>query len=268
MPEDTKNAYRYRVLRYTPDVLRDEWVNIGVLLEDAGESGAAGARQALRVIEDAAEIARVRRLHPAADEELLRQLPVEFEMRLADSAAGARAYLEKLGDTLSNVLQLSPQRAVLAEDFDAELDRLYRDHVAPPVRSRGGVVESTRAWIRARLNDVFRRHRILSNSSAASASSPSPNPATRCGWTTPTRTACAGICIRWRSTATPRNRKCSPTPPNACAPACRKANSRPSRKPSLRRAIRATNSSCASSPNRISASCRSTAWKCSPRNCA
>jgi len=49
----------------------------------------------------------------------------------------------------------------LAEDFDAELDRLYREHVAPPASARAGIVENTRAWIRARLNDVFRRHRIL-----------------------------------------------------------------------------------------------------------
>ncbi|MGH9726451.1 MAG: DUF3037 domain-containing protein, partial [Candidatus Acidiferrales bacterium] len=130
MPEDTKNTYRYRVLRYTPDLVRDEWVNIGVLLEDAGAE--ANPRHSLRVIEDAAEIARVRRLHPSADEGLLRQLPLEFEMRLAAPAPDARVYLDKLGDTLSNVLQFSAQRAVLAEDFDAELDRLYRDHVAPP----------------------------------------------------------------------------------------------------------------------------------------
>ena len=31
---------------------------------------------------------------------------------------------------------------------------------APP-SGRGGIFENTRAWIRARLNDVFRRHRIL-----------------------------------------------------------------------------------------------------------
>ncbi|MGA8268394.1 MAG: hypothetical protein WB787_11565, partial [Candidatus Acidiferrales bacterium] len=54
------------------------------------------------------------------------------------------------------------RRAVLAEDFDAELDRLYRDHVAPPpAPGRAGILENTRAWIRAKLSDVFRRHRVL-----------------------------------------------------------------------------------------------------------
>ena len=51
-------------------------------------------------------------------------------------------------------------KGVFAEDFDAELDRLYQDHVAPPARARSGIMESTRAWIKARLNDVFRRRRV------------------------------------------------------------------------------------------------------------
>jgi hypothetical protein len=70
------------------------------------------------------------------------------------------AYLEKLDQTLSNAVQLGPVKGVFAEDFDAELDRLYQDQVAPPARVRGGIIESTRAWIKARLNDVFRRRRV------------------------------------------------------------------------------------------------------------
>jgi len=34
MAEETGNTLRYRVLRYTPNLIRDEWVNIGVLLEE------------------------------------------------------------------------------------------------------------------------------------------------------------------------------------------------------------------------------------------
>ena len=156
MTEDLRNTLRYRVLRYTPNLVRDEWVNIGVLLEEI-----EGPRRAMRLIEEASEIARVRRLHPGADEDLLRALPAEFDARLRAPRVEAEIYLEKLDQTLSNVLQLSPRKALLAEDFDAELDRLFRDHVAPPPAGRGGIVENTRAWIRARLNDVFRRHRIL-----------------------------------------------------------------------------------------------------------
>ncbi|MBZ5696130.1 MAG: DUF3037 domain-containing protein [Acidobacteriia bacterium] len=156
MPEERPSTLRYRILRYTPNLIRDEWVNVGLLLEEVD-----GPRRAMRMIEEASEIARVRRLHPTADENLLRALPAEFDARLRAPEAEVRTYLEKIGQTLSNVLQFSPQKGLLAEDFDTELDRLFRDHIAPPPSVRGGIVENTRAWIRTRLNDVFRRHRIL-----------------------------------------------------------------------------------------------------------
>ncbi len=155
MPEEQKIYFRYRILRYSPYPVRDEWVNIGILLEQAD-----GARLAVRLIEEPSEIARVRRLHPQADETLLRGLPAEFEALLGGPAAEAAAHVAKLNDTVSNALQFSPQTALYAEDFDAELDRLFRDHVAPPPRARGGIAESTRAWIKARINDVFLRRRV------------------------------------------------------------------------------------------------------------
>ncbi len=71
----------YRVLRYTPNPVRDEWVNIGVLVFDPR----TGERR-LRMIEEPEEYARVRRLHPQADEGLLRMLRDNLDNRLATSA--------------------------------------------------------------------------------------------------------------------------------------------------------------------------------------
>jgi|SRR5579862_3448591 len=156
MPEENRSTLRYRVLRYTPNLVRDEWVNVGVLLE---EVDGAAARRGGRFIEEDAEFARVRRLHPGADEGLLRSLGAEFDARLRSATAAAD--LEKLDQTLSNVLQFSAVRALLAENFDDELERLYREHVARPPGRRGGIVESTREWIRARLRDVFYRRGIF-----------------------------------------------------------------------------------------------------------
>jgi Protein of unknown function (DUF3037) len=164
MPDESRHTLRYRILRYTPNLIRDEWVNIGVFLEEvpaAARDRTPAPRRAMRLLEEASEFARVHRLHPAADETLLRALAPEFDERLRAPETEVSAYLAKLELTLSNVLQFSPQRAVLAEDFEAEMDRLYREHVAPPLRGRGGILENTRAWIRARMSDVFRRHRIL-----------------------------------------------------------------------------------------------------------
>jgi hypothetical protein len=163
MPEETRNTLRYRLLRYTPNLIRNEWVNIGVLLEETNgrEGHSATPRRAVRLIEEEKELERVRRLHPRSDQDLLRSLPAEFDARLRASPADVDVYIEKLDQTLSTTLQFSPQKALLAADFDAELERLYRDHVAPPAAVRGGVLANTRAWIRQRLNDVFRKHRIL-----------------------------------------------------------------------------------------------------------
>jgi|SRR5579864_1251149 len=160
MDETNRSTLTYRVLRYTPNLVRDEWVNIGILLEDPEKR-----RARARIIEEDSELVRVRRLHPSADDSLLRALPADFEAQLAAAGDAAGGWIDKLDGTLSNVLQFSPQKAVLAEDFDAELDRLYHDHVAlPPRQGRGAAIfENTRAWIRAKLSDVFRRHKILGN---------------------------------------------------------------------------------------------------------
>lgn len=136
--EEPRNMFQYRILRYVPNPLRDEWVNIGVLLEET--SGARQAmRLAMRLIEE----------------------PAEFDARLRGPAAEVASYLQKLEQNLSNVLQLSPAKGLLAENLDAEMDRLYREQVTPPVRRTGGLLQNTRDWMRGKLNDVFRRHRIL-----------------------------------------------------------------------------------------------------------
>src|ERR1700676_1018415 len=116
--------YAYHVVRYTPNLVRDEWVNIGILIFDP-ESG----RFLRRLLEEPADFARVRRLHPAADEGLLRRLSDDFASPSAAAGDNPQGYIAHLEETLSNAVQLSPQKGLLAEDLDAELDRLYRDHV-------------------------------------------------------------------------------------------------------------------------------------------
>src|SRR5580700_10331013 len=68
----------HRILRYVPNLLRDEWVNIGVLLYDPN----TGERR-LRLIEDEEEYDRLRSLHPRVDEESLRGLRDHMESRFS-----------------------------------------------------------------------------------------------------------------------------------------------------------------------------------------
>ena len=165
MPEDPRDLSlncRYRILRYVPNLVRDEWVNVGVLLEEASslETNGSGRRE-LRLIEEDAEIARVRRLHPGVDENLLRSLPGEFEGHMKGTSEQVAAYLRKLDQTLSTTLQFGPQRGLLTDDFDAELDRLFAEQVSPLHGAKAGVIENTAQWLRARIADVFRRRRIF-----------------------------------------------------------------------------------------------------------
>jgi len=156
-----KQAFSYHVLRYVPDLVRDEWVNIGVLVFDPR----TGERR-LRMIEDPDEYNRVRRLHPWADEGLLRALRDDLENRLesaihiAGSEIPWQHLLGKWEETLSNALQIAPQKGVLADDLDAELERLYIDHVAVPRRSTRPGLPGGRAAIRSYCAQVFRQARI------------------------------------------------------------------------------------------------------------
>jgi hypothetical protein len=173
MPEETLQPCAYHVIRYQPNLIRDEWVNIGVLLfipaeepgggpgEGSGERPATG-RVRQRWLEEPADLVRLRRLHPAADEELLLRLPAEFDRQFAGREMEAGAILEKFDETLSNAVQLAPRKGLLARDPDAELDRLFREQVEPLRETRRGAAEiRTRGDVRARAADYFRTEKIL-----------------------------------------------------------------------------------------------------------
>jgi hypothetical protein len=161
----------YRVLRYTPNLVRDEWVNIGVLVFDPQ----SGDRR-MRLIEEPEEYARVRRLHPRADEELLRALRDDLENRFStatqlfpddrNAEGNGRArldwmkLLEKWDATLSNALQMAPQRGVHAEDLDAETERLYADHVALQRGDARVGAPGSRGAIRSYCAQVFKQARL------------------------------------------------------------------------------------------------------------
>jgi hypothetical protein len=162
-----ERSFVHRVLRYTSNLVRDEWVNIGVLLFDPK----TGERR-LRLIEDEEEYRRVRRVHPEADEALLRKLRDELESRF-EAAGGSNGPVEgtahgmewlktlaKWDQTLGNALQLAPEKGVLGSDLDAELERLYADHVAVP-RATGRVgVPGSRSAVRSYCAQVFRQARL------------------------------------------------------------------------------------------------------------
>jgi hypothetical protein len=152
MVETNSNPLAYHVIRYIPNLIRDEWVNIGVVIHHP-----AAGKFRVRLIEEEAEYARVRRLHPAANETLLRGVGPMLEDSLSAHRGDLVEWIAKLDRTLSNAVQFSPQTGLLAEDLDTELDRLYASHVAPPrARASASIGAESRSGIRAKANQVFR----------------------------------------------------------------------------------------------------------------
>ena len=120
---------QFQLIRYVPDPVKNEFVNIGVLLR-----AAEGGRQALRFTRD---WGRVRCLDPEADTQMLEALEIEIDHRLqSQSAEHPRPILSLLETSLSNGLQITASKAYLAESFIAGLEDLMRLHVETPKRER------------------------------------------------------------------------------------------------------------------------------------
>jgi Protein of unknown function (DUF3037) len=158
------DRFVYRVIRYSPSLVRDEWVNIGVLVFHS-QSG----ELRLRLIEGQDEYHRVRRFHPEADESALRALQEELQRRFEEaneiiSGARGKANVEDIVDgwdrSLSNGVQLAGPKGVLADNLDEELERLYEDHVAVPRGATRVGLPGSRSSIRTYCSQVFRQARI------------------------------------------------------------------------------------------------------------
>jgi hypothetical protein len=164
MTETTKESVQnergcaYRILRYSPYRMRDEWLNIGVLVFDPR----TGERR-LRLIEDQDEFTRVRRLHPGADEALLRGLRAELEARFESTLTldgGLPELVEKWDNTFSHAFQLAPQTGAISNDLDAELERIYDDQVAVLRAPAHFGAPGTRAQMRSYCSQVFRHAQL------------------------------------------------------------------------------------------------------------
>jgi hypothetical protein len=113
------------LVRYVPDVVKGEFVNIGVVLREVGSD--AGA-----VVRFTRDWSRVRCMDADADLGLLEALEGEIAARLGAGlrvAPGIKPVMEILQDTLSNSVQVTEARACLAESLPAEMEQLMRMYV-------------------------------------------------------------------------------------------------------------------------------------------
>ena len=142
-----KQQCRFFLLRYVPDVVKNEFVNIGVVL--VPDAGAAE----LRFTRD---WSRVRCLDPQADLVLLGEIENELRETLRDPGPERQSILRRIQESFSNTLQVSDLTACLADSPAAEADELARLYLERPHRPQQREM-STRQMIAQRVREEFER---------------------------------------------------------------------------------------------------------------
>jgi hypothetical protein len=109
--------FEFFQVRYVPDTVKNEFVNIGVMVREAAED--RGGETLVRFTRD---WQRVRCLDPDADTSMLERLETDLRQRLASTDEGAKPFLVQMLDSWSNTLQISDAKACLAENLAAAMD--------------------------------------------------------------------------------------------------------------------------------------------------
>ena len=145
--ENGRRACEFRLLRYVPDAVRNEYVHIGVILREAGSREAAEVRFTR-------DWRRVRCLDPEADTALLEGMEGELRRRFQAEPDGR--LMQLLSEALSLNVQMTEPKAYLAESLPAGMEELMRLYVEP--RFRGRIERlSGRAGIQAKMRGEFER---------------------------------------------------------------------------------------------------------------
>jgi hypothetical protein len=145
MAEELKKL-EFTLIRYSPDAVREEFVNIGVLLWDAGGAHVRFTR----------DWRRVRCLDPAADIDMLQALEADLREQLTRGVLDRATLLEKLQDYCSNSLQLTAPKGCLAQDPQRELESLARMYLERRM-GRGSPAREGRGLILGKMKDAFQQ---------------------------------------------------------------------------------------------------------------
>ena len=148
-----RRACEFQLLRYVPDVVRNEYVHIGVILREQGSRGPAGSPEPV-LVRFTRDWRRVRCLDPDADTALLEGMESELRRRFQAQPDGNLMRL--LNESLSLSVQMTESKAYLAESLPAGMDELMKMYVDPPPREHMPRL-SGRAAIQARMRAEFER---------------------------------------------------------------------------------------------------------------
>jgi hypothetical protein len=114
---DDLKKLEFFVLRYVLDAVKDEAINVGIVMFESGKDGEFAD---VRFMKD---WRRLLRSDPQADIEMLEALERDLRSRLS-AAEGREALLRRVDDSFSNLIQVSPTKACLALDPVKEIEIL------------------------------------------------------------------------------------------------------------------------------------------------
>ncbi len=114
----------FSLVRYVSDPVKNEFVNIGVMLREAARPEAA-------VVRFTKDWGRVRCIDPDADIAMLEAMEAEMRSRLQERATDTVPMIKTIEDSFSHQLQMTEPKACLAENMAAEMDQLMQLYVEP-----------------------------------------------------------------------------------------------------------------------------------------
>jgi Protein of unknown function (DUF3037) len=118
--------FEFFLLRYVPDAVKGEFVNIGLVMMEAADAGPGFAD--VRFTRD---WRRVRCLDPQADVEMLEAVERDIRGQL-QGTKDRELLLRKLEDSLSNLVQISPMKACLGMEPAQEMSSLAAMYLESP----------------------------------------------------------------------------------------------------------------------------------------
>ena len=108
------------LVRYVPDTIKGEFINIGIILRRVEETGSSA------VVRFTRNWRRVLCLDPDADVHLLEGLEQDLSQQFANLEGDANKLITQLESSLSNLVQISEPKGTLGGDLNKECASLLQ----------------------------------------------------------------------------------------------------------------------------------------------
>jgi hypothetical protein len=143
-----KRQLEFFLLRYMPDAVKGEFVNIGLVMIEAPTNG--GGFADVRFTKD---WRRLLCLDPQADIEMLRAVERDLRRQVTETR-NCELIMQRLDDSLSNLIQISASKACLTTDPTAEIEKMAGMYLET-MRVRGWRAVSGRQMILTEMREKW-----------------------------------------------------------------------------------------------------------------